>query len=215
MNYFRYLILAAGVLQMGMACSVFAEEEAMKKADTVIGLFDGSPMWEEFKQAYEQVFTAKTIRAVNLGSDRGHKALRNIRIKFPIFEQTIDDLDTMFVILINDCLGILSRRPGRIERRSSYIELMQTRLKDLQIESRLMDTFIRENVKDAWVDAIIYQNMKTSLSAIIQHKEMLEKEVRENITVITEEDKKTIANALDAVAKAQLLVEKKEKLNIK
>ena len=215
MNYFRYLILAAGVLQMGMSCSVFAEEEEMKKADTVIGLFDGSPMWEEFKQAYEQVSTAKTIRAVNRGSDKGHSILWRIRNKYPVYEQTTRDLNTMFVITINACLDVLSRRPGRIERRPSYIALIQERLKDLQIESRLMDTFIRENVQDAWVDAVIYQNMKDSLNAIIQYDERLNKDVRDNFIVITEEDKKVIASAFDAVSQAQLLVEKKEKPDIK
>ena len=215
MNYFRCFIMAAAVLGMGMSYSAGAEEGKMKKTDTVIGLFDGSPMWEEFKQAYEQVFTAKTIKAVDRWSDKGHGILWNIRNKYPVYKQAIDDLDTMLVMRINRLRSKLSRRPGRIERRPSYIELMQTRLKDLQIETKLMDTFIRENVQDAWVDAEIYQYMKTSISAIIQHNEFLNKNVRDNFTVITEEDKKIITSAFDAVAQAQLLVEKKEMLDIK
>lgn len=182
--------------------------------DTTIGLFDGSPMWEEFKQAYDQVSTAKTTKAVDRASDKGHSILWDIRNKFPGYVQVIRDLDAMFVIHINGRLNKLADK-GRRRPRPNYIALIQTRLKDLRIESSLMETFIRENVKDPWVDAVVYQNMKTSLSAILQHNEMLEKEVRENITVITEEDKKTIANALDVVARAQLLVDKKEKLNIK
>ena len=188
----------------------FAAKEPMKTTDKPVGLFDGSHLWEEYKRVSERIGKAKSVKAVRRISEKGSDLLNQMTDELTAYEDTVDDLSVIFVARINSRLDAVSTNYGK-RPRPIYVKLLRHRLKTFQAEIRLVDTFLQHDVKDPWAYAVIYEFMTDSRRALIFYIENIDKEVQSQITVLTDEDKKDIADATTAIAHAKVLIEEKEK----
>ena len=209
------LIRVLVILSFGVSCTVnskpmMSKEDAMKNTDKSIVLFDGSAIWEEYKDLYDKIAQAQTSDAVHQLFNKGGALTIKMKNKVPVYQETIDDLRVLFISKTNSRLNGLSSNYGK-RPRPDYLKRLRFVSSRLQTENRLMDTFIKEKVTDTWVYSRIYEDMKHSQMEAASYIEYTNEEVTKDGKTLSESDKNDLAEASKAISHSKTIVEKIEK----
>lgn len=183
----------------------------MRNNNQAITLFDGSKLWEDYKKLHDEIRSAATPKAVDQIFDKGGILLQKLANKTtPVYSETIDDLDRLFTSKINGRLDGLQSQHGK-RPKVDYLKRLRFVLERLQIENRLMETFLKEKVKDPWVYSSIYEGLKKSQTEIASAIGRTNEDVANGGRTLTESDKNDLAEAAKAISRAKAIIDEREK----
>jgi hypothetical protein len=203
------------ILSLGVSCTVnsqpmMSKEGAMKNTDKSIVLFDGSPIWEEYKDLYDKIAQAQTSDAVHQLFNKGGALTTKMKDKVPVYQETVDDLRVLFISKTNGRLNGLSSNYGK-RPRPDYLKRLRFVSARLQTENRLMNTFVKEKVTDTWVYSRIYEDMKHTQMEAASYIEYTNEEVTKDGKILSESDKNDLAEASMAISHSKAIMEIMEK----
>lgn len=182
----------------------------MRNNNEAITLFDGSKLWEDYKKLYDEIKNARTPDEVSRIADVGWGILTNLMDSAPAYRETVRDLNNHFTTKINGRRDGLQSQHGKRPKLDFFIRLRFV-LERLQIENRLMETFLKEKVKDPWVYSRIYEGLKQSQTEIASAIERVNEEVANGVRTLTESDKNDLVEAAKAISRAKAIIDEREK----
>ena len=189
-------------------------DEVAMKSNLRNPLFNESKSWIEYKKLYDALSAASSSGEVNKISSSFDKIKLDLEVQLPEYHDVLRDFLLLSTAKINGRQRGLHSQLGR-RTRPDYLRDLRISIERLQIQTRLVNFFLREKIQDKWIDSRIFSSgLKQSVAESLGYIQNINKLLHDNKLQLTNQDKDDLSQAEADIVKANEIIMLYENANV-